>query len=319
MIKAAVIGLGNMGQHHAKAYSAIAEASLVAVCDHNKDRFDRIIKEKDTQYFSSVDDLLASQEIDVVSICLPTTAHFEIAKKCIDYNIAVLVEKPITQTIQQAKELVAYAKEHNVMLTVGHIERFNPAITRVKEWMTEGNLGDVQTILCKRYGPFPKQIKDADVLVDVAVHDIDIVQFLVDSQLVSSDVYTHHIHCDDRADYGHLMLQFEPKLMVNIHVSWALPFKQREVEIVGDKGIAIIDCISQSMTYYDVDVEKGADYVSLPLSDPQTVAINKKEPIIEECRSFVDSVMHQTSPIVLPEQALASLKIALQQPSPALV
>ena len=311
MIKAAVIGLGNMGQHHAKAYSAIAEASLVAVCDHNKDRFDRIIKEKDTQYFSSVDDLLASEEIDVVSICLPTSAHFEIAKKCIDYNIAVLVEKPITQTIQQAKELVAYAKEHNVMLTVGHIERFNPAITRVKEWITEGNLGDVQTILCKRYGPFPKQIKDADVLVDVAVHDIDIVQYLINKKPIKSEVNTKRIHCSDRADYGHLMLTFEDSLFVDIFVSWALPYKERVIEIVGDKGVAVVDCIAQTVKVYSVDIEKGDDFVSLPLSDQVHLDVNRKEPIIEECRSFVHAFRDQKPPFICPEQAVDALSLAL--------
>ena len=91
--------------------------------------------------------------------------------------------------------------------------------------------------------------------------------------------------------------------MVNIHVSWALPFKHREVEIVGDKGIAIIDCINQSITYYPVNVEKGDDYVSLPISEPEEVEIIKKEPIIEECRSFVNAVITNTPPFICPEQA----------------
>ncbi len=314
MLKVAVIGLGNMGQHHAKAYAKLDHVQFVAACDPNQDRFNAIVKEDGTKHYTCLDDLLDSETIDAVSVCVPTSHHYSVAKACIDKGIAVLVEKPIAESVKEAKALVQYAKEKQVVLTVGHIERFNPAILKAKAYINEGRLGEIYAIQCKRYGPFPKQIKDADVLVDVAVHDIDIVQFLVDSQLVSSDVYTHHIHCDDRADYGHLMLQFEPKLMVNIHVSWALPFKQREVEIVGNKGIAVIDCISQSMTYYAVDVEKGADYVSLPLSDPQTVAINKKEPIIEECRSFCDAVIHNTDPFICPEQATEALSLALCAP-----
>ena len=258
--------------------------------------------------------MLSCVTLDAVSICVPTSQHFSVAKQCLDLGIAVLVEKPIAESVADAKALVAHAKEKNTLLTVGHIERFNPAILKAKEMIDNHELGNIHAIQCKRYGPFPKQIKDANVLVDVAVHDIDIVQFLVDQPLVKTEVFTNHIHCDDRADYGHLMMRFDPNLMVNIHVSWALPFKKREVEIVGDKGIAIVDCISQSLTYYKVDIEKGADFVSLPLSDPQVVAIDKKEPIIEECRMFCESVAHQRPPFICPEQAMEALSLALCTP-----
>ncbi|RAP24020.1 hypothetical protein DID73_01795 [Candidatus Marinamargulisbacteria bacterium SCGC AG-343-K17] len=314
MLKVAVIGCGNMGQHHAKAYTVLDQVQFVAACDSNIERFEAITKEESTTYYSTVDEMLENEPIDAVSICVPTSQHYNVAKVCIDRGIAVLVEKPIAESVKEAKALVQYAKEKQVVLTVGHIERFNPAILKAKEYINDGKLGQIHAIQCKRYGPFPKQIKDADVLVDVAVHDIDIVQFLVDSNLVSTDVYTHNIHCDDRADYGHLMLQFESKLMVNIHVSWALPFKHREVEIVGDKGIAIIDCIQQSMTYYEVDVEKGPDFVSLPLTDPQAVTIDKKEPIIEECRAFSNAVINNTAPFICPEQATEALSLALCTP-----
>ncbi|MEK9726843.1 MAG: Gfo/Idh/MocA family oxidoreductase [Candidatus Margulisiibacteriota bacterium] len=311
MIKAAVIGLGNMGQHHAKAYSALSEAILVAVCDPNGERFERIIKEPQTQYYSDVDQMISEQQIDVVSICVPTSAHYDVAVKCIDQGIAVLIEKPIAQTVDQAKALVKYAKEKNVLLTVGHIERFNPAITRVKQWIEDGKLGELQTIMCKRYGPFPKQIKDADVLVDVAVHDIDIVQHLVNKQPTHSEVKMKRIHCDDRADYGHLMLTFDNDLYVDIFVSWALPFKQRIIEIVGDKGIAIVDCIAQTVNVFEVNIEKGDDFVGLPLSSEESLDIQRKEPIIEECRAFVVAVRDQQPPFICPEQATDALSLAL--------
>ncbi len=315
MLKVAVIGLGNMGQHHAKAYTRLENVNFVAACDNNLERFNAIQKQPETKFFNNLDEMISECTIDAVSICVPTFAHYEIAKKCIDNGLAVLVEKPIAESVEQAKQLVKYSKEKNVVLTVGHIERFNPAILKAKEFINAGKLGQVHAVQCKRYGPFPKQIKDADVLVDVAVHDIDIVQFLIDLELSESNIFTHNIHCEDRADYGHLMLKFGENLMVNIHVSWALPFKHREVEIVGDKGIAIIDCIGQSMTYYPVEVEKGEDYVSLPISNPEEVEIIKKEPIIEECRSFVNAVINKTDPFICPEQATEALSLALCEPS----
>ncbi len=315
MLNVAVIGLGNMGQHHAKAYTKLPSVNFVAACDPNIERFKAIQKEDTTRYFDNLDEMLLECKIDALSICVPTFAHYDIAKKCIDHGIAVLVEKPIAESVDQAKRLVQYSKEKNVLLTVGHIERFNPAILKAKEYISSGKLGSVHAIQCKRYGPFPKQIKDADVLVDVAVHDIDIVQFLVDSKLTNSTIFTQNIHCEDRADYGHLMLQFGEKLMVNIHVSWALPFKHREVEIVGDKGIALIDCINQSMTYFPVQVEKGPDYVSLPITEAQEVDIEKKEPIIEECKAFADAVQNNMAPFICPEQATEALSLALCEPS----
>ena len=315
MLNVAVIGLGNMGQHHAKAYTKLEHVNFVAACDNNLERFNSVQKQDSTKYFSDVNEMIKSCKIDAVSICVPTFAHYDVAKVCIDNGIAVLVEKPIAESVEQAKRLVKYSKENNVVLTVGHIERFNPAILKAKEFISSGKLGNIHAIQCKRYGPFPKQIKDADVLVDVAVHDIDIVQFLIDSKLTDSSIFTHNIHCDDRADYGHLMLKFGENLMVNIHVSWALPFKQREVEIVGDKGIAIIDCIGQSMKYYPVTVEKGEDYVSLPLAEMESIEINKKEPIIEECKSFVDAVLNNSDPFICPEQATEALSLALCNPT----
>ena len=315
MCNVAVIGCGNMGQIHVRAYEALEEASLVAVCDPNIDHVQSAMKNDKLRHYSTVADMLEHEALDAVSICVPTSQHFDVATQCMDKNISVLVEKPIAKSMDEATALVAYAKQKNVTLTVGHIERFNPAILKAKAFIDNGHLGTIHAIHCKRYGPFPKQIKDADVMLDVAVHDIDIAQFLVNSTLVKTTTFTHHIHCDDRADYGHLMLKFEPNLMVNIHVSWAFPFKKREVEIIGDKGIAIIDCIKQSLSYYPVNVDKGTDYVALPVVDETVIEVVKKDPIIEECRSFLNAVKHNSPPFVCPEQATEALSLALSIPS----
>ena len=158
MIKAAVIGLGNMGQHHAKAYARLDNVALVAACDSKIERFNHIIKEADTKYYASFEEMLSTEDIDVVSICVPTMAHFDVAKACMDAGLAVLVEKPIAETVEQAKALVAYAKEKECLLTVGHIERFNPAVLNVKKLLDDGGLGDIHSIICKRR-PIPKRLK----------------------------------------------------------------------------------------------------------------------------------------------------------------
>jgi UDP-N-acetylglucosamine 3-dehydrogenase len=310
-LKVAVVGLGNMGQHHAKAYTRLDQVDFVSACDPHPERFESVETQESTQYFSDIHKMLASVDIDAVSICVPTSMHYEVAKLCMDHNICVLVEKPIAESVSQAKLLVQHAKDQGVLLTVGHIERFNPAVLKAKDFVSSGKLGDIHAIQCKRYGPFPKQIKDANVLVDVAVHDIDIVQFLLQAPVLESKVFTHHVHSKERADTGHVMLTFEPNIRVNIHVSWAFPYKQREVEIIGSKGVALVDCIAQSMTVYPVDIKVAPDEIYLPLAEGECIEINKKEPIIEECRAFVDAVLHKTAPFICPEQATEALHLAL--------
>ena len=110
------------------------------------------------------------------------------------------------------------------------------------------------------------------------------------------------------------MLRFEPNLMVNIHVSWAFPYKQRDVEIVGDKGVILIDCINQSIRFHPVNVETGPGFVSLAMSNQEAISINKKEPIIEECRSFIMAVKTNSAPFICPKQATQALSLALCNP-----
>lgn len=309
--KVAVIGLGNMGQHHAKAYARLDGVDFVAASDPNIQRFNAVETSGHTQYYEDYLDMLANCTIDAVSVCVPTSLHYDVATACMDAGCAVLVEKPIAQTVDQAKALVAYAKQKGVVLTVGHIERFNPAVLATKAWIESGRLGTIHAIHCKRYGPFPNQIKDADVLVDVAVHDIDIVQFLLTNKPMSASVFSTNIHCNDRADYAQLMLQFDKKLMVNIHVSWALPYKQRQMEIIGDKGIVVVDCMAQTVQYYPVHADVTGDSIVLPITEGEQLLIHKKEPIIEECRTFVRAVQTNTKPFICPEQATEALSLAL--------
>ena len=149
MLKVAVIGLGNMGQHHAKAYSVIEESSLVAVCDPNYDRFEHIIKEPNTQYFSTINEMLSAVDIDVVSICVPTFAHYDVAKQCIVKVFLFWLKNQLPNPLIKPRPWLTL-QQNNTLLTFGHIERFNPAIQGLK-WIESGKLGEIQSIMCKRY------------------------------------------------------------------------------------------------------------------------------------------------------------------------
>jgi UDP-N-acetylglucosamine 3-dehydrogenase len=311
MIRAGVIGLGNMGRHHARAYSQIPEATLVAVCDMDSERLAACHREPDTVAYTTVDDMLEQANLDVVNICLPTRYHYDVAKRCLARGIHTLIEKPITQTVAQANDLIALAQDRGVWLTVGHIERFNPAIDCVTTAIRSGQLGRIQSIICQRYGPFPPQITDSDVLVDVAVHDIDIAAHIIQGPIVSQRVHTQSIHARDRADFGHIHLVFEPDVSVTIVVSWAVPFKKRCMEIIGSKGVAYVDCLTQTVTLWPVEASVTAGGVIMPIQESVTLPVLPGEPIVLECQAFIASVQHNRPPVVSPVAATQALAVAL--------
>ena len=214
-LKVGVIGCGNMGRHHAKAYTRLETCDFIAVCDQDSTRFDAIEKQENTQWCETLDSFF-EHSLDAVSVCVPTNLHFDVVRQCLNRNIAVLVEKPISHSVESAQELIDLSKQKNVVLTVGHIERFNPAIVKAKQCIDDGLIGDIHVIQSRRYGPFPPQIKDSNVTVDVAVHDIDIAQYFIGKPVSNSMIIEHRIHSKKRADFAQLFIKFGDDITVNI-------------------------------------------------------------------------------------------------------
>mgnify|MGYP000588092148 CR=1 FL=1 len=175
MLNVAVIGTGNMGRNHIRTYSEIENANLVAISDIDE-KVGRELSEKfRCSFYNDYNDMFEKERIDIVSICVPTFLHHKICLDVIKHKINFLVEKPIAKNAREANDIIVKAKLAGVKMTVGHIERFNPAVQKLKEMIDEGKLGNVTSVLAKRVGVFPPQIKDANVVIDLAVHDLSLI------------------------------------------------------------------------------------------------------------------------------------------------
>ncbi|CAF29908.1 UDP-N-acetylglucosamine 3-dehydrogenase [Methanococcus maripaludis] len=302
MLKVAVVGIGVMGYNHARIYNELQKdgnVELVGLSDMNKDRLNEVSEEFGVKAFSNYMDLL-EEDLDAVSIVVPTFLHKEVALPFIKKGISVLIEKPIADTIENANEIIAEAEKNNVILSVGHVERFNPAVLKLKEHVEKGNLGDIVTMTAKRVGPMTTRIADAGVILDLAVHDIDVMAFLANSKVKHVHALAKNVkHPNNNAeDYALIISSFENSIDGIIEVNRLTPHKTRTLNIVGTKGIAYLDYMNQDLTLYDEEWVK-------------TAKINKEEPLKKEIAHFVDCVQNNKQPLVTGLDGLNALETAI--------
>ena len=183
-VNVGVVGVGAMGYNHVRVYSELENANLMAVSDLMRGTLAEVSKEFNTVGFVDYDNILKMPEIDVVSVCVPTTYHYDVVMGAIEQGKHVLVEKPIAFTLDEAKDMVNAAHEAGVKLATGHVERFNPAVVEAKRLMEEGVIGEIVSASAKRVGPFPPRIKDVGVTIDLAIHEVDIMFYLLDLSLI---------------------------------------------------------------------------------------------------------------------------------------
>lgn len=314
-LNAAVIGVGNMGRHHARVYSELPSVKLVAVADPNEKIGKEIAEKFNCKYYKSYKEMLKNEEIDLVSIAAPTKFHKEISLDCIDAGKHILIEKPIASTVNEAKQIVQRAKSKGIKFTVGHIERFNPAVLKLKEMIDEGKLGEIVMISTFRMGPTPNQIKDANVVIDIGVHDIDIMNWLFGK--LPTRVYAQggkallkncDDHCEAFLDYGH-----GSGLMVS---NWITPLKVRKLTVSGKKAYIELNYITQEIDFYESNVQFSYDDFGdflIKFSDSQekkVIKVKNIEPLKAEIVAFIKSITNNEKPAVTAREAIDALAIA---------
>lgn len=277
-----IIGLGFMGKIHLRNYQALG--CKVYVSDIN-------LKEKPPgcEFFSDYKELL-KKDLDGISICVPTPQHYKIAKDCLK-KTNVLVEKPITTTVKEAKTLVKLAKKNKKILMVGHIERYNPAVTKCKKILR--SLGKIKSIHTKRVGPWPKRETGTGIVKDLAIHDIDVMRYLIgEVKSISSGVkYKNNI------DYQALItLKFANSVAGRIQVKWSTPYKERLLTVKGSKATCNLNYITQE----------------LELVGSKKVAVKKAEPMRLELEEFLKCIKTGKKPLTSGEDGLKNLEIALK-------
>jgi UDP-N-acetylglucosamine 3-dehydrogenase len=261
-------------------------------------------------------ELLKREDIDAVSVAVPTGLHRDVAVRCIGEGKDVLVEKPISDSIEGAREIIEEAEKNGVILAVGHIERFNPAVRRLKRVIEEEKLGEIISILARRVGIFPPQIKDANVFLDLAVHDIDIFNYLLDSRPKSIFARAGEALSEGREDHSIILLDYGRTNCV-VQVNWITPVKIRSLSVTGTRGYAELDYISQDLSVYESIYEKTYDsfgdfIVKFGKAKKANLNVKKEEPLKAELRHFIRCIEKRERPLVGGEEALLSLRLSLE-------
>ncbi|MEA3326167.1 MAG: Gfo/Idh/MocA family oxidoreductase [Chloroflexota bacterium] len=315
-IKTAVIGVGSMGINHARINWELPDVDLVGIVDFNHETAQRVASKYGTKAFFNHEDLLDETRPDAVTLAVPTIYHHKIALDIIERGIPLLIEKPIAFTIEEGQDIIDKAKQNNVKLMIGHIERFNPAITTLKKTIAAGELGRIFQMDAHRQGPFPARIADVGVVVDLAVHDLDVMRFVSQKEVIRVYAETEkHIH----SKYEDLLtglLRFKDGIVGTLTINWLTPTKIREFIVTGERGLFRCDYLTQDLYFYENPVSTGSEWEHLRhlrgVREGKMVryVIAKKEPLRAEQEAFLDSVMSDTPVPVTGEDGLRALELA---------
>jgi len=316
MLKVAVIGVGNMGKNHARVYSELNNCDLVAISDLDEEKGKALSERYKCRFYKDYKEMLNNEEIDAVSIAVPTKQHKDVALDVINRKIHLLLEKPIADNIENAEGIVDAAKENNVKLFVGHIERFNPAISKLAQIIKEDRLGKITSIVATRVGGLPTQIKDANVVIDLAVHDIDIINYLIGKDPIEIHANGGEALIDSMEDYAEIFLKYGDASGFII-VNWITPIKIRRLNVTGTKGYAELDYLTQKLVVYESNYEKSYDdfgdfIVKFGTPNKVEMGIDTKEPLKEEVLEFLECIEKDKEPACNGIIALNALKIALK-------
>jgi len=316
MLKAAVIGVGSMGANHARVYKELPGVQLVGVADADEATAKSIGNRHNVPTFADHSKLIGETKPDLVTLAVPTMLHHAVAMDLISRGVHLLIEKPIASTVKEGKEIVDAAAAKGVVLAVGHIERFNPAVMELRRRLKEGMVGRVYQINTRRLSPYPSRIRDAGVVLDLATHDIDLMRHLVQSPIARLFGETLHSINSDREDLFSGIIRFESGVIGLLDANWMTPKKVRALTVTGARGYFTCDLISQELFFYENDAGPSQwDQLSMLRGVAEGnvlgIKISRHEPLVAELRDFCAAVGKHSTPTVTGVDGLESLRIAL--------
>ncbi len=293
-MKIVQIGTGGWGKNHTRILSQLKV--LTAVCDTNKEKSKEYGEKYSLNHYDSVDSLLDSENFDGAFVCTPTSTHSEIATKLIQKRKNVFIEKPMTYLSEEGEDLVQLAKKNNVVLTCGYIERFNPAVTLVKDYVKSKKYGELVMLEFHRENRMPIHIKDVGIIYDTSVHDIDTAMWLFDDtpQVVfARSGKIQHEH----EDFASIMLGFKDNKVAIISSNWITPSRVRTFNAVCTEGIISSDFITQEVKI------KTKNETEIPSKET-------KEPLLLEIKNFLGAIEGKNELTVKSSEAVNVTKIA---------
>lgn len=296
MVKVAVIGAGVMGENHIRVYSKLKDAELVGIADVSKERVNALAQKYGTKAYTDYKEMF-SEKPDAVSIAVPTVMHRDVALSAMNAGINVLLEKPIADTLQNADEIILKADEKNVKLMIGHIERFNPVILKLKDEIKSGNLGKIVAMSSVRVGPYNPRIRDVGIITDLGVHDIDVMSYLYEEKIRKVQAYAGSV-IHKFEDYASIMLGYSNGNCGIIETNWLTPHKTRTLTVTGTKAIAYADYIEQTLRICDARGETN-------------LKVEKKEPLANELEHYLRCVKEDADPMVSGSNGRNALEVAI--------
>lgn len=314
-LRAAVIGLGTMGANHARVYGELPDVELVAVADVDPGRVARFLRGRTVAGYTDYRKLLSEQRPDIVSVAVPTRLHAEVAHTVIAQGAHLLIEKPLTATLAEGRAVMEHATAAGVVLSVGHIERFNPAVQELKRYLMSGTLGRLLQVSARRLGPFPDRIRDVGVVHDLAPHDIDVMSYLIESSVVRVYAETRRQVNTDYEDIMNGLLRFANGVIGVLDVNWLSPVKVRQLSVLGERGMFLVDYLTQDLWLYENPRFQGSwltleTFTGTAEGAVTKLPVEKQEPLRRELEAFVTCVRENLPPPVPPAAALAAMEIA---------
>lgn len=301
--------MGSMGQNHARIYAELAE--LVGVCDRDQDIGKAVARRFAAAYFSSHKELL-DRGVDAVSIATPTNLHFDVAREAIERGVHVLVEKPFCGDVHQAEQLTEMAREQGVVLAVGMVERHNPAVGYAHTALREGRYGKVITASSRRVSSFPTRVRDVGVMMDLGIHDVDVMRYLVGGEVLGVYSVGGRERHDTFEDHATALLTFDTGASGVVEVNWLTPMKVRRLSLTCLKNFVELDYINQSLQISSSTLMKydPSDLYQPPFEyDVRQIALKKQEPLRREIEDFLQAIKEGHKPLVDGEEALRTLRI----------
>ena len=299
-LRVGVVGVGVMGSNHARVFADIPGVKLVGIADPDRKQRDVVAGALGCGAFSDVEALLA-EGVDAVTIAAPTHLHKELALACIGRGVHVLVEKPIAPSVEEGRAIIAAARHARVALMVGHVERFNPTVEAIKDAIRRE---DILSIAITRVGPFPPRMSNVGVVIDLAVHDIDLIRWFTESDI--SEVQPQLSSAvAEREDIALLQFRTASGVLAHINTNWLTPFKARNVTIATRNKYIMGDLLTRQVTEC-FGFQPDGSYSMRHLS------VGHAEPLRAELQAFVGAIRNGNEPAVTGEEGVASLEIAIR-------
>lgn len=312
-MRTAVIGVGNMGENHIRIYSQISK--LTALADINEKIGKSIAKKFQINHYKDYREMFLKEKIEAVSVVVPTIFHKKVAIDCLNRRIPTLLEKPIADTLTNAQAILDTAKVNHTLLMIGHVERFNPAVIKLKQLISNNMLGEIINLSAIRVGISPPRSINADVVVDLAIHDIDIFNYLLNELPKRTIVTKSKIYNQNIADSASVLM-FYSKARATIQTNWITPIKIRRLEVTGTRGFAEVEYITQKLVFY----KKNVNLLNMNVFKNQQllvkkpaiqIYVSKKEPLKEEIKYFLNTIKNARTIKSNGTASYEALKIAL--------